>query len=311
MKRRLFLYTLIGAMPLWKWFSAIASEVKNAPKNPPQFTDITAFGDERPFRCLVIGDWGSGSQLQKTVALGMNGFAEKNSIDCILSTGDNIYGSGVESVSDKQWKTKFENIYTGEHLQKPWYPILGNHDYRGNVQAQIDYGKVNPRWKLEHNFYKLSIAAGKGSLEIFALDSNLLVNGNAKDMLAWLEKELSKSTANWKIVMSHHMLRSYGVYGDQKFMLNALKPMCDKYGVDICMCGHDHDIQLIKHPNDRFYQLVCGAGGGSRDTSWGEHSLFAATNGGFAALSITSRLLKIQILDKLGGLIFSHTIAKS
>lgn len=27
-----------------------------------------------------------------------------------------------------------------------WYPILGNHEYRGNTQAVIDYSKVSRRW---------------------------------------------------------------------------------------------------------------------------------------------------------------------
>ena len=44
--------------------------------------------------------------------------------------GDNIYDSGVTSVTDPQWQTKFEIPYMGVNL--PFYVVLGNHDYGGN-----------------------------------------------------------------------------------------------------------------------------------------------------------------------------------
>ena len=309
MKRRTFFAVILGFATIGKWIAnIIASEVKNAPKEKPQFTKMESFGDESPIRILALGDWGAGTSLQKEVAKGMNLYAEKNPIDFIISTGDNIYGKGVKSVDDPQWKTKFEQVYTGEHIQKDWYPIFGNHDYLGNVPAQIEYGKINPRWKFIHNYYQITDPSEQPLYEIFMIDTNLMVSGKDKEMLEWLDQALSASLAKWKIVVGHHMIRSHGVYGDQKFMINKLKSTLDKYAVDIYLSGHDHDLQLIKHPDDKFYQAISGAGGGSRDTSWGKNSLFSATNGGFMAISISNKSLYMEFLDKNGELQFAKSV---
>jgi predicted MPP superfamily phosphohydrolase len=311
MKRRTFFAVILGFATIGKWIAnIIASEVKNAPKEKPQFTKMESFGDESPIRILALGDWGAGTSLQKEVAKGMNIYAEKNPIDFIISTGDNIYGKGVKSADDPQWKTKFEQVYTGDHIQKDWYPIFGNHDYLGNVPAQIEYGKINPRWKFIHNYYQITDLSEQPLYAIFMIDTNLMVSGKDKEMLEWLDQALSASLAKWKIVVGHHMIRSHGVYGDQKFMINKLKSTLDKYAVDIYLSGHDHDLQLIKHPDDKFYQAISGAGGGSRDTSWGKNSLFSATNGGFMAISIYNQVLYLEFLDKSGEVQFAKQLEK-
>ena len=311
MKRRTFFAVILGFATIGKWIAnIIASEVKNAPKEKPQFTKMDSFGDEKPIRILALGDWGAGTSLQKEVARGMNAYAEKNPIDFIISTGDNIYGKGVKSVDDPQWKTKFEQIYTGEHIQKDWYPIFGNHDYLGNVPAQIEYGKINPRWKFVYNYYKITDPSEQPIYEFFMIDTNLMVSGKDEEMLIWLDKALSESNAKWKIVVGHHMIRSHGVYGDQKFMMKKLKPILDKFSVDMFLSGHDHDLPLIKPPDDTFYQAISGAGGGSRDTSWGKNSLYSATNGGFMALSISNQVLYMEFLDKSGEIQFAKQLIK-
>lgn len=312
MKRRTFFAVLLGIIPLGKWItSIIASEVKNAPKEQPQFTKMDSFGDEKPIRCIALGDWGAGTSLQKEVALGMNAYSEKNPIDFIISTGDNIYGKGVKSVDDPQWKTKFENIYTGAYIQNDWFPVFGNHDYLGNVPAQLEYAQKNPRWKFLNYFYLIPNRSEKDIYDFFMIDTNLMVSGKDEEMLIWLEKALTESKAKWKIVVGHHMIRSHGVYGDQKFMVKKLKPILDTHKVDLYLSGHDHDVQLIKHPEDAFYQAISGAGGGSRDTNWGKNSLFSATNGGFVALTITQELLYLECLKKDGEVQFAHSIVKT
>jgi hypothetical protein len=93
-------------------------------------------------------------------------------------------------------------------------------------------------------------------------------------------------------------------------MLKYIKPILDKHKVSLYMCGHDHDMQLINNPDDAFIHVTSGAGGDSRDTSYGEFSLYAATNGGFASLTISSQVLLIHIMDKTGTLQFAHALKK-
>ncbi|HTF80063.1 MAG TPA: metallophosphoesterase, partial [Cytophagales bacterium] len=96
---------------------------------------------------FVIGDWGrNGEENQTEVAKSMKWCAERIDPRFIISTGDNFYTYGVASIDDPQWMSSYENIYKGNALHIEWYPVLGNHDYLGNTQAQIDYTKKSRRW---------------------------------------------------------------------------------------------------------------------------------------------------------------------
>jgi predicted MPP superfamily phosphohydrolase len=89
---------------------------------------------------LVVGDWGrNGQGDQQSVADWMGIAASQLNAKFVISTGDNFYCCGVASVDDPQWVSSFENVYRSHSFQIPWYVSLGNHDYQGNVQAQINY----------------------------------------------------------------------------------------------------------------------------------------------------------------------------
>ena len=56
-------------------------------------------------------------------------------------------------LDDPLWMTNYELIYSHPELQIPWYPILGNHEYRGNTQAVLDYSNVSRRWQMPARYY--------------------------------------------------------------------------------------------------------------------------------------------------------------
>ena len=80
---------------------------------------------------IITGDTGSNNKEQHLVANAMYKFIQKHkNIKNIFLLGDNIYETGVNSVTDKQFKTKFEDPYN--KINKQFYLCLGNHDY-GNT----------------------------------------------------------------------------------------------------------------------------------------------------------------------------------
>ncbi|GAB1431137.1 metallophosphoesterase [Ignavibacteria bacterium] len=278
------------------------------------FAEVTASTGETnpppPIRFFIIGDWGTGGKLQREAASGMARKATAIQPQFILSTGDNIYPKGVDSPDDAQWKTKFENIYVAEQLQIPWYAVLGNHDYRSNPDAQIEYGKINQRWNMPARYYSFGKKEQDCSVEFFAIDTQQILLGKGSEQLKWLEKKLAASKADWKIGFGHIMIRSHGYYGDQPFMLKTVKPLFDKYKADAYFCGHDHDLQCIKHPDDNFYQIISGAGGGTRVSTPGKYSLFASGNGGFVYCAATKNSLTVEFLDRNGNLLYTEIIKK-
>ncbi len=323
MQRRFFMQALLGMAAYSRATAASVSSlfaglpvlrsgkrVDNARPVPP-FT-VEKFKDTPSVRFLIIGDWGAGGKFQRQVASRMLRKAEDEQCGFVISTGDNIYPKGVESATDGQWRTKFEQVYTGRALEIPWYAVLGNHDYRSNVDAQIEYGTVNPRWNMPARYYTFSKEIEPGvEVGFFALDTQRIMNGKARgEQKEWLEKALAASKARWKVVIGHHMVRSHGIYGDQDVMLRHIKPLLDSYNVDMYMCGHDHDLQYLKAPDDSFHCLLSGGGGGARDTAYGDNTLFAATNGGFAYAAISRTRFHIQFQDREGQVLFAHTLAK-
>jgi len=288
-------------------------EVKNARPVPPFVAE--SFKDSVAVRFLVVGDWGTGAALQKRVAAAMAAKAAAEQPQFIVSTGDNIYNSGVSSVDDPQWKTKFEDVYNAKSLELPWYAILGNHDHRSNIQAQIDYHTKNPRWNMPARYYKVSKPIDPStSVEIFAIDTDP-INRNDTAFIAqqnvWLRRALAGSQARWKIVLGHHMVRSHGGYGDQDYMIRHIKPILDSNNVDVYMGGHDHDLQYLKSPQDKFYCLISGAGGEARHTGYGENTVFAATNGGFNLIAATRDRIYVEFVNIEGKTVFTHSLRKA
>ena len=68
--------------------------------------------------------------------------------ECVLAVGDIHHFNGVASTQDPLWLTNYEYVYSHPDLMLDWFPVCGNHEYRGNTQAFMDYGKVSRRWMM-------------------------------------------------------------------------------------------------------------------------------------------------------------------
>ncbi len=253
---------------------------------------------------FVIGDWGARSGIQRRVAQSMEMTAVAMGTPlAILSTGDNIYNSGVKSADDPLWKSTFEDVYTQKHIQVPWVAVLGNHDHRGSIQGQIDYSKRNKRWVMPDRYFDHLVQDGETTIAVVCLDTQQLLQRSTgwQDQLKWLKKALAKhEKASYIIVNGHHPMRSYGHYGDQQWMLTGVKPLMERYGASIYVCGHDHDLQIVQHPEDDFTCIVSGGGGGCNSTKWGEHSKAVATGGGFVRIQFDVKGAQAQVIDDKG-----------
>ena len=119
---------------------------------------------------IVLGDWGRNGQYYQTqVAEQMGKVAATTGNDFVITVGDNFYPSGVQSVQDPQWRYSFEDVYRSHFLQNNWYVALGNHDYKGNIQAQLDYSSISRRWYLPAKYYSKKIKLKDGSILLLVI----------------------------------------------------------------------------------------------------------------------------------------------
>ncbi len=256
-------------------------------------------------RFLAVGDWGrDGASHQRDVAAQMGRTAQAIDARFILSVGDNFYENGVASTQDPQWKTSFEEVYVAAALQRPWYVTLGNHDHRGSPQAQIDYSATSPRWRMPSAYFKVSGAElGFPDLDLFGLDTTPIVSplaaratGDAQ--LAWLDAELARSTAPWKLVFGHHTTFSGGDHGNTGRLVDDLKPLLERHGVQAYLNGHDHDLQHIEV--DGVSYICTGAGSETRPVKAIAGTKFCLSRSGFTAYELTARTLTVTFRDYEG-----------
>ena len=287
---------------------------------------LPAFGQaplpDGSLRFLVVGDWGRrGAFHQQETADQMGRTAAEMRAQFVVATGDNIYDDGVRDVHDSLWKYSFEDIYTAPALQVPWYVALGNHDYRTNPQAQVEYTLFSPRWKMPARYYNVvwqitpEVAA-----EFFVIDTSPFISGyyndpkyvksvtgqDTKAQLAWLEQKLAASTAKWKFVVGHHTIYSSSAkHGDNDDMIRAFRPLLEKYGVQAYLNGHDHDMEVIKE--GPVHYITSGAGSSVRgEMKPGANSLFAnGAESGFLAVKLTPDRFDYQFVDWQGKVLFS------
>lgn len=178
-----------------------------------------------------------------------------------------FYSAGISSdVHSPRFQKTFEDVYSEPELEGiPWYVVAGNHDHKGNVQAQIDYSAKSERWNFPDFYYTWtsSFKAPSGrsvSTQIIYLDSVTLagmsykdeasgeiVSGEAHPMqaqagsqLTWLEDQLRASSAEYLWVSAHYPIYSQCEHGPTSDLIKHVLPLMRQYNATGFIAGHDH-----------------------------------------------------------------------
>lgn len=267
---------------------------------------------------LIVGDWGrNGFFNQREVAEEMGRTAEEIGSQFTISTGDNFYSSGVTSVADPKWDRSFERVYTAPSLFRPWYVVLGNHDWQGDVDAQVAYTQRSSRWTMPSRYFTVEQFVDDSTRALFAfLDTTPLADLDRPYLyptseqwdrgaqLRWLDSTLAASTAAWKIVVGHHPVYSASSkisYQRNEYLVSDLVPLLERHGVQAYFAGHDHNLQHLLPEGSPVHYFVSGAGSLTRSVV-PEHpdALFALRVPGFMAVSLTPEQMFVQAIDEHG-----------
>ncbi len=277
---------------------------------------------------LVVGDWGrNGHYHQQSVAHWMEIAMHHLDGDFIVSTGDNFYPNGVASVNDPYWQSSYEAIYQGPNSFAPWYVVLGNHDYRGNPQAQIDYTQVSQRWNMPSPYYSKTFSIDEDSdqktdLLVLFIDTSPLVPEyqnetkyratvaqDAATQLQWIKTQLAGSTAKWKLVVGHHPLYTSGKrYGRPNGIRDILQPIFEEHGVHAYFAGHEHDLQYNQPEGTTVAHFISGAGSEIRPVQQRKFTRYAESQAGFLAVTVTDNTLLVQMINDEGNVRYQHQI---
>lgn len=272
-------------------------------------------------RFFILSDWGfNGFYNQTEVADAMIETAEIVDPDFIVSCGDNFQTNGVRSTHDPLWKVNFEDVYKHTVFNVDWFPVLGNHDYKGCTKAFIDYSKISRRWNIPSHYYTISKEVNDStSAKFIFIDTPALLSEyrnnpdeypdackqDTTKQLKWLRNELKTSKENWIFVFGHHPLYSASPkHGTSNELIAMLKPIFDTYKVDFYICGHDHDFQHLKPVGSHTDYFVSGTGGKIRETGKDTTTIFNISHPGFTVVSIDSTQAKLQFIGTPGNIIY-------
>jgi tartrate-resistant acid phosphatase type 5 len=279
---------------------------------------------------ILMGDWGrNGEDHQKEVARQMGIVAEQASVDFIISAGDNFYPRGVASEFDPLWKYSFEDIYTAFSLQWDWFPVLGNHDYGSNPEAQIKYSKISRRWRMPARYYseKFNLQGDTTQQVLFLfIDSSPFVkryyagkghnihDQDSAAQKAWIEKTLASASSNvkWKFVVGHHPMYTGGSRtedSDTRSVRSSLKSLFKKYHVDAYLAGHEHSLQYMI-ADDGIHHFISGAASEKTPATMLPISKFAASEYGFMLFSATRQGITVQVVDYRGNILYKTVLKK-
>ncbi len=254
-------------------------------------------------RMAVIGDFGSGSEAELSVA----NLIKSWNPDFILTLGDNNYPDGKADTIDQNigmFYSEYISPYTGAYgtttdqptSENRFFPALGNHDWRtGNCDAYLDYFTLPGN----ERYYEIR----RGPVAIFVIDSDAHEpDGNTPDsaQAEWLRGRMEASDATYKLVTMHHPPYSSGPHGVN---VSSQWPFAE-WGADVVLGGHDHIYERLVIKGIPY--IVNGIGG-----SWlydfeqildGSQVRF---NSSFGALMIeaSESTLTLQMVTADGGIV--------
>lgn len=260
--------------------------------------------DKLNLRFFVLGDTGTGNDNQWQVAKAMEERCRSAPPDAIVLLGDNFYQTGVSSAEDKQWQSKLLAPYSSPCLAAiPFYPVLGNHDYKDNPSAQIEFSLLNPRWRMPNRFYTVKFG---NLLRLVAYDSEVseLCLRPLYCSLDFLLTNAKRGDTTWTLVSGHHPLASssdhgYGHSGSLRGLL--LTPLLCQH-VDFYLAGHAHHLEHRQIEGCRMELLISGAGGANLyGYEPGQEGVrFVASQYGFAELEVDAARLTSRFVGTDG-----------
>lgn len=283
---------------------------------------------EKSVNFYVANDLGrNGYYDQKPIAELMGRMAETVGIECVAAPGDVHHFEGVRSTQDPLWMTNYELIYSHPELMLDWFPTCGNHEYRGNTQAVVDYSGVSARWNMPAKYYTKVLEDDGVTVRLVFIDTTPLIDKYRKDtekypdagkedmdkQLAWLDQTLAQANEDWVIVLGHHPVYAYTDKSDKERadMQKRLNPILLKHkNVAMYICGHIHNFQHIRKPGTDIDYVVNTSGSLSRENVQPvDGTQFCSGVTGFSLVCADKQTLSLHLIDKDGKVVYTvnHT----
>lgn len=303
----------------WVFFSVALISAISVAQTPEQWKAL-----EKPLNFYLANDLGrNGYYDQKPIAELMGNMAENVDIECIVAAGDVHHFEGVRSIDDPLWMTNYELVYSHPELMIHWFPILGNHEYRGNTQAVLDYTNISARWKMPDRYYTKVLENDGVTIRLVLIDTTPLIEKYRKDteqypdagkqeinkQLAWLDSVLTSSKEDWTVVVGHHPIyaETSKKNSERDDLQNRVDAILRKHRVDMYLCGHIHNFQHIRMPGSTIDYVVNSSASLSREVKPVKGTQFCSGESGFSLITADKKVMNLHMIDKEGKVLYTIT----
>lgn len=201
-----------------------------------QFT-TAATNMAEPFSFIYFGDAQNNVKSLWSRVI-RNSYRQFPEVDFMLHAGDLIN----DRDANLEWGEWF---HAGSfiHATVPSIMTPGNHEYRDGVlsslwRPQFTLPENGPIDELKETCYAIDYQDMKLiSIDAEGFDESL----DAREaQVIWLDSVLRSNTKKWTTITMHYPIYSTAKGRDNKELREALKPLMDKYDVDLVLQGHDH-----------------------------------------------------------------------
>lgn len=209
------------------------------------FTFKTASAAPERLTFLYLGDSQGSSAVYARVV--RQAYRSAPDASLMIFSGDLVDGGSGGISHDEEWGAWHE---AGGfiHAEVPVLATPGNHEhYDPLVRGKRD---LNSYWRpgftlpdngpagLEETAYYVDY---QGVRFIFLNSDEMMRNeSHAESQTLWLEEVLKENPCEWTVMTFHHPLYSTSARRDNKAVREHLKPLIDRYNVDLVLTGHDH-----------------------------------------------------------------------
>ncbi len=202
-----------------------------------QFTTARDASSEEPFSFIYFGD--AQNQVKSMWSRVIrNSYKKFPEVDFMLHAGDLIN----DRDANLEWGEWF---HAGSfiHATVPSIMTPGNHEYRNDSlsvlwKPQFTLPKNGPIESVKETCYAIDYQ----NLKMISIDAPALDvdHRDGQVQVKWLDSVLANNNKKWTAITLHYPIFSTAKNRDNKDLREALKPLIDKYKVDIVLQGHDH-----------------------------------------------------------------------
>lgn len=300
-------------------------------------------GVQGQLRFASLGNWGTGSKIQKKVAETLKTAVANERVTFIVSPGSN-FEYGVTGANDDKWESQYQSIYRSEDgsMEIPMFTVLGAGDWQGDFNSQVNRnqqayltGQIGdavtskglPRWTMPNWWYHYYthfattasmslLKSGHRDMSVGFIFIDTWILSDAfpyKDVsnAAWsdLKKalEVAPRILDYIIVVGDKPIQSSGSSKGDSHLAYYLLPLLREAQVDAYISGYDHDMEIID--NNGLSMIITGNGGtsGRRPVIKASNSVFFTEKSGFCVHELGADGMETKFINgETGETMYTH-----